>query len=79
MPPDIEFQSGSRLEHDQCLHRFLGKAQVADFNYQNPKMIPVHLIIFDEDSFGVIYFQLQAINIYKRIKKNLNTFMFDEI
>merc|ERR1712062_61753 len=62
LPPDIELESNVSLEHDHCLHRFLGEAQIAWDNYRNPQMISAHVIVFDEDTLGVIFLELQSMS-----------------
>ena len=79
LPPDVYLDSSEVIEHNQCVHRFLGEAQVAQHNYENPEMIPAHVIVFDEDTLGVIFLDLQSISIYKRLKEDLTTIYYDDI
>ena len=65
--------------YEYCLHRFLGKAQVASANYQDPDMIPAHIIIFDDDTLGCIWLQFNSIGIYCRAKEDLSALHIDDI
>ena len=56
------------LPHDKCLGRWLGEAQIAQTNYQNPSFIPAHFILFNEDEFAVMFLGLNCISMYHRVK-----------
>ena len=79
LPPDARLDAPIELEHNQCSDRFFGEAQVAAHNYFNPKMIPAHIIVFDNNTLGVLFLQLQSLSIYKRMKEDLSAIHFDEI
>ena len=80
LPPDIILDSPIEFEYNQCLHRFFGEAQVAGHNYFNPKMIPAHIIVFDNDTLGVIFLHyLKSMSIYKRMKEDLCAIHYNDI
>ena len=71
--------SDIKFNYEYCLHRFLGEAQVASANYQDPDMIPAHIIIFDDDTLGCIWLQFNSIGIYCRVKEDLSALHIDDI
>ena len=79
LPPDARLDFPIEPEYNQCLHRFFGEAQVAAHNYFNPKMIPAHIIIFDNDTLGVIFLHLRSMSIYKRMKEDLSAIHYNDI
>ena len=56
-----------------------GEAQIAYTNYQQPSMIPAHVMIFDNDTFGVLFMDLGSLALYSRVKENLSAIHFDDI
>ena len=44
---------------NRCTYRFIGEGQVAQSNFQSPQMIPAHIVIFDQDTFGVMFLELR--------------------
>ena len=79
LPPDARLDFPIEPEYNQCLHRFFGEAQVAAHNYFNPKMIPAHIIMFDNDTLGVIFLHLRSMSIYKRMKEDLSAIHYNDI
>ena len=66
------------------LNKFLfslltGEAQIAYTNYQQPSMIPAHIVIFDNDTFGVLFLELGSLALYSRVKENLAATHFEDI
>ena len=53
---------------DKCLGRWLGEAQIASTNYQNPSFIPAHFILFNENEFAVMFLELYLVSMYHRVK-----------
>jgi len=68
-----------KFNYEYCLHRFLGEGQVASANYQDPDMIPAHIVIFDDDTLGCIWLQFNSIGIYCRVKEDLSAIHIDDI
>jgi len=66
------------LDYKTCLHRFLGEVQIALPNFENSERVPAHIMIFDNDTIGVLFLQLQSISIYKRIKEDLGAIVYHE-
>lgn len=70
VPRDVN-ESRVRDLPSTCLYRFLGEAQVAFHDYVNPEFIPAHLMVFDGDTFGVLFLDLRSISLYSRVKEDL--------
>ena len=56
-----------------------GEAQIAYTNYQQPSMIPAHVVIFDNDTFGVLFLEIGSLALYSRVKENLAATHFEDI
>ena len=78
LPPDVMLEDHIILDYKTCSHRFLGVAQIAQTDYENSQMIPAHIIVFDNDTIGVLFLQLQSISIYKRITEDLGAIVYNE-
>merc|ERR1719270_2417989 len=72
LPSDVMLEENIILEHNTCSHRYLGEYQMSGTDFQDPKMVPAHLVIFDSDTIGVMIFQLQSFSIHKRMKEDLS-------
>ena len=42
-------------------------------------MIPAHVVIFDNDTFGVLFLELGSLALYSRVKENLAATHFEDI
>ena len=42
-------------------------------------MIPAHVVIFDNDTFGVVFMDLGSLALYSRVKENLAATHFEDI
>ena len=60
---DADFPS-----YSECKGRWKCLCQAAWDNYQDPKMIPGHLIMFGKDEFAVICLDLYSISFCKKIQ-----------
>ena len=78
LPPDVMLEDHIDLDYKTCSHRFLGEVQVALPNFENSERVPAHIMIFDNDTIGVLFLQLQSISIYKRIKEDLGAIVYHE-
>ena len=58
---------------------FLGEAQIALPDYQEPSMIPAHVVIFDNDTLGVLFLELRSISLYSRVKEDLTACHFEDV
>ena len=58
---------------------FLGEAQIALPDYQEPSMIPAHIVIFDNDTLGVLFLELRSMSLYSRVKEDLTARHFEDI
>ena len=48
LPSDYAYDRDEKeVAYDQCQYRFLAEGQIAYEDYQDPKFVPAHLIIFD--------------------------------
>ena len=47
--------------------RWACKCQIAGDNYQDPEMSAGNFIMFSNDMFGVIFLELQAMSLFKRV------------
>ena len=47
--------------------RWACKCQIAGFNFEDPEMSDGNLIKFSDNIFGVIFLELQAMSLYKRV------------
>lgn len=65
--PHSMYMDGN-FTYDKCIGRWLGEAQIASTNYQNPSFIPAHFILFNEDEFAVMFLGLNCISMYYRVK-----------
>ena len=54
MPPGV-YQQAKFDRYKQCMYRFLGEAQISPIDYSDPSFIPAHLVVFDFDTFGVLF------------------------
>ena len=45
-------------------------------NYSNPEFVPGHLIVFDQDHFGVLFLTLRSMSLYVRISEDLTAVHF---
>ena len=66
-----------QVGHQQCQYRFLAEGQIAYEDYQDPKFVPAHLIIFDQDHFGVLFLTLHSMSLYVRISEDLSAKCFE--
>ena len=64
-------QTRSDLKFDRCLYRFSGEAQVAMSDFTDPSMISAHIVIFDADTFGVLFLSLKSFSYFSRVTENL--------
>ena len=78
LPPDT-YSDVDVSKYSTCTHRFIGEAQIAYDNYRNPSMIPAHVIIFDQDTIGVLFFKLNCFMLCSRINENFNAVHYDDI
>ena len=67
------------LLNNLFLFSVTGEAQIAYTNYQQPSMIPAHVMIFDNDTFGVLFLELGSLALYSRVKENLAATHFEDI
>ena len=67
------------LLNNLFLFSVTGEAQIAYTNYQQPSMIPAHVVIFDNDTFGVLFLELGSLALYSRVKENLAATHFEDI
>jgi len=65
-------------KYEQCLYRFISEAQVSPIDYSDPTFVPAHLIIFDCDTFGVLFLTLQSMSLYSRISENFGAVNYFE-
>ena len=62
------------------LWRFQAKCQVSPTGYIDPEFIQGNFIIFSEDTFGVIFIDLQSLGIFDRVQEPLcNNSNFAEV
>ena len=66
-------------KYKQCNFRFIGEGQIAQNNFENPSMIPAHIVIFDENNFGVLFLELRSMSLFSRVEENLCAVHFDDI
>ena len=66
-------------KYKQCNFRFIGEGQIAQHNFDNPSMTPAHIVIFDENNFGVLFLELSSMSLFSRVKENLCAVHFDDI
>ena len=70
---------------DQSIYRSIGEAQ--DMRYEigeapgfyDSTMIPAHIVIFNCDTFGVIFLALNYMGIYSRIKEDLTAVHYEDV
>ena len=73
LPSDYAYDRDEKeVAYDQCQYRFLAEGQIAYEDYQDPKFVPAHLIIFDQDHFGVLFLTLHSMSLYVRISEDLS-------
>ena len=65
-------------KYKQCNYRFIGEGQIAHHNFENPSMISAHIVIFDENNFGVLFLELRSMSLFSRVKENLCAVHFDD-
>ena len=58
---------------------FSGEAQIALPDYQEPSMIPAHIVIFDNDTLGVLFLELRSMSLYSRVKEDLTACHFEDV
>jgi F-box protein 31 len=54
-----------------CKARFYGLAQIAYEGYIDPIFVNGHWVIFDENAFGFLYFELSSFSIFHRVQEKL--------
>uniref|UniRef100_T1J548 F-box domain-containing protein n=1 Tax=Strigamia maritima TaxID=126957 RepID=T1J548_STRMM len=54
-----------------CKGRFYGWGQVAGHGFTNPSFIGGHWIIFNEDLFGFLWFELLSLSLYHRVQEDI--------
>ena len=59
--------------------RFQATCQVAFHGYDNPRFIDGNLIVFSENTFGVIYIDLQCLAVFDRIEEELSKTHFSDV
>lgn len=86
MPPDIDVKMlGQKLIPEYCLYRFEGTMFYpplpTEFLEENVgvKNIPVHIVVFENDLFGVIYLTRKSMTLYHRIGQNLTATNYEDI
>ena len=67
------------FDHSIYQHRYIGEAQVAAPGFHNHLMIPAHVVIFDCDTFGVIFLGINYIGIYSRIREDLTAVHYEDV
>ena len=77
VPPDA-YQRAKFDRFKQCLYRFIGEAQVSPIDYSDPSFIPAHVIVFDCDTFGVLFLTIQSMSLYSRINENFGAVNYHE-
>jgi len=65
------YQRANLDRYERCLYRFVGEGQVSSIDYSDPSFIPAHVIVFDCDTFGVLFLPLKSISLYSRINEIL--------
>ena len=78
-PSDVIMDDIDNFDHSIYQHRYIGEAQVAFTGFHNPKMIPAHVVIFDCNTFGVIFLSINYMGIYSRIKENLTAVHYEDV
>ena len=76
--PQDAYQRTKLDRYERCLYRFLGEGQVSSIDYSDPSFIPAHLIVFDCDTFGVLFLPLKSISLYSRINENFGAVNYCE-
>ena len=76
LPPDTQIPLSTQFT--ECLYRFIGEGQIAELYYNDPQMVPAHLIVFDCDTFGVLFLTLKTMSLYSRVKQNLNAIHYED-
>ncbi|XP_052215644.1 F-box only protein 31-like isoform X2 [Dreissena polymorpha] len=56
---------------DMCLCRYHALGTVSPTGYVDPQRIPVHFVVFDADTFGVIWIDLYHFSFYRRVHEEL--------
>ncbi|XP_064640862.1 F-box only protein 31-A-like [Lineus longissimus] len=59
-------REGSNLVPESCKWRFSSRGQVAYDNYTRPTFISGHFVVFDEDTLGFLWIDLEAFCLLKR-------------
>ena len=77
LPSDAYDRASEEVGYQQCQYRFLAEGQIAHEDYQNPQFVPAHLIIFDQDHFGVLFLTLHSMSLYVRISEDLSATCFE--
>ena len=70
---------GPKLGFEKCLWRFLGEGQIANVDFDEPQRILVHVVIFNEDCFAVLYLRYNTLCIYSRVKENFKAVGYKDI
>ncbi|KAK3086110.1 hypothetical protein FSP39_013713 [Pinctada imbricata] len=50
-----------------CLFRYHAQGQIAGHGFRSPTWSPGHFVVFDEDTFGMIWLQLESFSLYSRV------------
>merc|ERR1712004_607819 len=78
LPSDVFDRASEEVgSYQHCQYRFLAEGQIAHEDYQNPQFVPAHLIIFDQDHFGVLFLTLHSMSLYVRISEDLSATCFE--
>ena len=76
--PQDAYQRAKLDRYERCLYRFIGEAQVSPIDYSDPSFIPAHVIVFDCDTFGVLFLTIKSISLYSRINENFGAVNYCE-
>ncbi|KAG0721409.1 F-box only protein 31 [Chionoecetes opilio] len=57
----------------KCIARYHGFGQRAGFGLPRPTIIPVHVVVFNDDLLGVIWIDFEDFTLYSRVKETFTT------
>ncbi|XP_023931335.1 F-box only protein 31 [Lingula anatina] len=68
LPYDCSYREPRNDCPKKCKARFLGKLQIAGHGFQDPRLTPMHWIVFNEDLFGVLWLDLRNFFTFHRVE-----------
>ncbi len=79
VPRDCYARFPETIDTELCRSRFLCRCQVAGHNHLNPELIHGHLVVFDEDTFCVVFLEIHSASFFRRVEEDLFALNYGDV